>query len=77
MPLPDGSHVFTTGLRFFTVYGPWGGADMVYFSFTKNFKVYNIWNNELVKLMDFIQTLEQLLGKKANMEFLPMQPATR
>ena len=26
----------TTGLRFFTVYGPWGRPDMAYFSFTKN-----------------------------------------
>ncbi|HUP92430.1 MAG TPA: NAD-dependent epimerase [Solimonas sp.] len=25
----------TTGLRFFTVYGPWGRPDMAYFSFTK------------------------------------------
>lgn len=127
------SHLYnipTTGLRFFTVYGPWGRPDMAYFSFTKNilegkqikvfnngemmrdftyiddivegivrlldkppvanpdwdrknpdpsssyapYKVFNIGNNEPVKLMDFIQTLEKLLGKKANMEFLPMQP---
>lgn len=26
----------STGLRFFTVYGPWGRPDMAYFSFTKN-----------------------------------------
>ena len=26
----------TTGLRFFTVYGPWGRPDMAYFSFTDN-----------------------------------------
>ncbi|KAE9464284.1 hypothetical protein C3L33_03812, partial [Rhododendron williamsianum] len=25
-----------TGLRFFTVYGPWGRPDMAYFSFTRN-----------------------------------------
>jgi UDP-glucuronate 4-epimerase len=33
------SHLFglpTTGLRFFTVYGPWGRPDMAFFSFTKN-----------------------------------------
>ena len=33
------SHVYrlpTTGLRFFTVYGPWGRPDMALFSFTKN-----------------------------------------
>jgi UDP-glucuronate 4-epimerase len=32
------SHLFrlpTTGLRFFTVYGPWGRPDMAYFSFTR------------------------------------------
>ena len=27
----------TTGLRFFTVYGPWGRPDMAYFMFTKKF----------------------------------------
>lgn len=33
------SHIYgipTTGLRFFTVYGPWGRSDMAYFTFTKN-----------------------------------------
>jgi len=32
------SHLYrlpTTGLRFFTVYGPWGRPDMAYFLFTK------------------------------------------
>jgi UDP-glucuronate 4-epimerase len=127
------SHLYgipTTGLRFFTVYGPWGRPDMAYFSFTKNilegkpikvfnhgnmrrdftyiddivegmvrlldkppvsnpnwdrmspdpsssyapYKIYNIGNNQPVKLLDFIETLESLLGVKAKMEFLPMQP---
>ena len=119
----------TTGLRFFTVYGPWGRPDMAYFSFTKDilegkeikvfnngdlerdftyiddivnaiekliykipvakpewdrvkaepstsfapYKIFNIGNNQPVKLMDFISTLENLLGKKANKKFLPMQ----
>ncbi|WP_143414827.1 NAD-dependent epimerase [Geobacillus sp. E263] len=126
------SHLYgipTTGLRFFTVYGPWGRPDMAYFSFTKNilegkpikvfnygnmkrdftyiddivegivrlikripeandswdrsnpdpatsyapYRIYNIGNNQPVKLMDFVETLEKLLGKKANIEFLPMQ----
>ena len=44
------SHLYkipTTGLRFFTVYGPWGRPDMAYFSFTdailkdKPIKVFN------------------------------------
>lgn len=126
------SHLFqipTTGLRFFTVYGPWGRPDMAYYSFTKDiieentikvfnhgdmqrdftyiddivegivrlldqppkynskwdrlnpdpsssyapYKVYNIGNHNPVRLMDFINVLEKLIGKKAKMEFLPMQ----
>jgi UDP-glucuronate 4-epimerase len=35
----------TTGLRFFTVYGPWGRPDMAYFSFSKN-----ILNNKEIKV---------------------------
>lgn len=47
------NHLFgisTTGLRFFTVYGPWGRPDMAYFSFTKAIQeghpidVYNFGN---------------------------------
>ncbi|MFF2857686.1 NAD-dependent epimerase/dehydratase family protein, partial [Peribacillus sp. NPDC058002] len=38
------------------------------------YKVYNIGNNKPIKLMDFITTLEKLIGKKAKIEFLPMQP---
>lgn len=115
------SHLFEipiTGLRFFTVYGPWGRPDMSAFIFTKailsgtempvfnfgkmrrNFtfindivdgtiaclekppmpdengvkhKVYNIGNNRSEELMDFIKTLEELLGKKANIKFEPLQ----
>ena len=108
-----------TGLRFFTVYGPFGRPDMAYFSFTRKilagepirifnngdlyrdftyiddicegirrilnnpplrseegdrFKIYNIGNNSPVKLMDFIEVLEEKLGLKAKKEFLPMQP---
>ncbi|MED3069503.1 NAD-dependent epimerase [Bacillus thuringiensis] len=126
------SHLFnipTTGLRFFTVYGPWGRPDMAYYSFTRNiieentikvfnngnmkrdftyiddiveamirlldnvpiynggwdtanpdpsssyapYKIYNIGNNNPIKLMDFINVLEKLIGKKARIEFLPLQ----
>ncbi|WP_225743731.1 NAD-dependent epimerase/dehydratase family protein [Marinilactibacillus sp. Marseille-P9653] len=114
------SHLFnlkTTGLRFFTVYGPYGRPDMAYFSFTKRiingesiklfnngdmmrdftfiddivegiykvmigskksnekeiYKLYNIGNNKPVKLLSFVETLENLLGIKAYKEFLPMQ----
>jgi len=127
------SHLYgikTTGLRFFTVYGPWGRPDMAYWGFTKkilageaidifnkgemqrdftyiddiveavvrvldkpaegnehwsgdvpdpassyaNFKIYNIGNNNPVKLMDFVGALEKALGQQAKKNFLPMQP---
>ncbi|MBQ0042340.1 MAG: NAD-dependent epimerase [Lachnospiraceae bacterium] len=38
------------------------------------YKIYNIGNNKPVRLMDFIETLENSIGKKAQKEFLPMQP---
>jgi len=108
-----------TGLRFFTVYGPFGRPDMAYFKFTNKimagepitifnhgdmyrdftyvddivtgvqnmlcnppkpneegdrYKIYNIGNNKPEKLMTFIETLEQAIGKKAEKEYLPMQP---
>lgn len=125
-----------TGLRFFTVYGPWGRPDMALFKFTKGiledqpipvfnqgkmirdftyiddivegviraidkvakpdpkwngdepncatsyapYRIYNIGNNQPVELMQYISTLEDCLGKKANINLLPMQdgdvPAT-
>lgn len=114
------SHLYNlpvTGLRFFTVYGPWGRPDMAYFSFTKNilegapisvfnngflardftyiddivegvlgaldhipktqaapFCVYNIGNNKPVQLLDFIATIENATGRKAQLNMLPMQP---
>jgi UDP-glucuronate 4-epimerase len=120
----------TTGLRFFTVYGPWGRPDMALFTFTRNilegkpidvfnnghhkrdftyvddiaegvvraseriaepdpnwnshspdpasssapFRVYNIGNNEPVQLMRYIEVIEECLGRKAQKNFLPMQP---
>jgi len=109
------SHLYnikTTGLRFFTVYGPWGRPDMAPMLFTdaiinnrpikvfnngdmsrdftyiddivdgiikvidnpsKNYSVYNIGNNTPVKLMDFIETIEDKIGKKAEKVFMPMQ----
>jgi len=127
------SHLFniaTTGLRFFTVYGPWGRPDMALFLFTKaalegnkidvfnngemlrdftyiddivegvirvidnppskltpshdsltpNYKIYNIGNNNPVKLMDFIEAIENKLGKKIEKNMMPIQagdvPAT-
>jgi UDP-glucuronate 4-epimerase len=103
-----------TGLRFFTVYGPWGRPDMSYFKFTKNiinqlpidvynnghhsrdftyiddiadgvikaldklpsenYRLYNLGNNKPMKLMYYISILEKLIGKKAVINMLPMQP---
>ena len=84
------SHLYdlpTTGLRFFTVYGPWGRPDMALFKFTKAilekpdpstskapWRVYNIGAQTPVNLLDFITTLESALGKTAEKEMLPMQP---
>jgi len=116
------SHLYgfpTTGLRFFTVYGPWGRPDMAMFLFTdaivkgkpikvfnqgqmerdftyidditegvvriiegsvekrlglnELYKLYNIGNNNSVKLLDFIEAIEKCLGKVAVKEMLPMQ----
>ena len=120
----------TTGLRFFTVYGPWGRPDMALFKFIKSildgkaievfnygnhtrdftyiddivegviktldnpaeinsdwnsnepdpassnapWRIYNIGNNKPIKLMDYILALENYLGKKAKINFLPLQP---
>jgi UDP-glucuronate 4-epimerase len=127
------SHLYqlpTTGLRFFTVYGPWGRPDMALFKFTKAisedtpievfnhgkhtrdftyiddivegivqtldnpatcnlgwdsnkpdpatskapWRIYNIGNNKPVQLMNYIDALEKALGKKAKINFLPLQP---
>ena len=118
-----------TGLRFFTVYGPWGRPDMALFKFTKNilagepidvfnngdhardftyiddivegvvrcvdhtasanpdwsgkapdpatsaapYRLYNIGNNNPVRLMDFIAAIETALGREAIKNFLPKQ----
>jgi UDP-glucuronate 4-epimerase len=119
----------TTGLRFFTVYGPWGRPDMALFLFTKNilegkpidvynhgnmlrdftyiddiiegivrvldkpakpnpywsgekpdpgsskapYKIYNIGNNNPIRLMDFIEAIEKKLEKKALKNMLSLQ----
>jgi len=108
------SHLYniqTTGLRFFTVYGPWGRPDMAPMLFAdaisndrpikvfnngemnrdftyiddivdgiikvidnpSDFNVYNIGNNSPISLMEFIETIENSIGKKAEKNFLPMQ----
>ena len=127
------SHLYgipTTGIRLFTVYGPWGRPDMALFIFTKailegrpidvfnhgkmkrdftyiddivtgmitvldnppesdpswsgeypdpsrsraSYRLYNIGNSSPVGLMDFIEAIEESLGRKAKKNFLPLQP---
>ena len=119
------SHLFglpTTGLRFFTVYGPWGRPDMAYWNFTSSivkeqpievfnfgkqrrdftyiddivngvvsaieaipdsaprgglvapkYRVLNLGNNKPVELMEFISTIEEAVGKKANLIYKDKQ----
>lgn len=127
------SHLYrlpSTGLRFFTVYGPWGRPDMALFLFTRAiledqplkvfnhgkmqrdftyiddivegvvrvlgrlpqanpnwsgaapdpgtssapYKIYNIGNNNPVELIEFIEVIEAALGKRAQKEFMDLQP---
>ena len=127
------SHLYnipSTGLRFFTVYGPWGRPDMSPFLFadailhnrpikvfnngdmlrdftyiddivegiirvinhipqpdttwdsavpspgssSAPYRVYNIGNSHPIRLMDFIQAIEEAIGCEAEKIFLPMQP---
>lgn len=69
------SHLYdipTTGLRFFTVYGPFGRPDMAYYSFTKKIiekkpiKVFN--NGELERdftyIDDVVESIFRLIKKK-------------
>lgn len=69
-------HIPTTGLRFFTVYGPWGRPDMAYFSFTKDIlegrpiKVFNHGKMErdFTYISDIVEGILKLipLAPKAN-----------
>jgi len=76
------SHLYnipTTGLRFFTVYGPWGRPDMAYFSFTKDIlagkpiKVFNHGKMErdFTYIDDIVEGIHKLipLAPKANKEW--------
>jgi UDP-glucuronate 4-epimerase len=68
------SHLYrlpTTGLRFFTVYGPWGRPDMAYFKFTRNIlagepiDVYNNGNHQrdFTYIDDIIEGVVRVLDK--------------
>ncbi len=52
----------------------WSGQNPDPSSSKAPYRVYNIGNNSPVKLMDFITTIEECLGKKAEKIFMPMQP---
>ena len=68
------SHLFnlpTTGLRFFTVYGPWGRPDMALFKFTesiisnKPIRVFNYGNmlRDFTYIDDVVQSIINLINK--------------
>ena len=68
------AHLFgiaTTGLRFFTVYGPWGRPDMAYFSFTRkilaeeDIELYNHGNlkRDFTYVDDIVEAIAQLVHK--------------
>jgi len=74
------SHLYglpTTGLRFFTVYGPWGRPDMAYFQFTKAIledKPINVFNHGDMKrdftyIDDIVEGVVRVLDRSAT----PMQ----
>lgn len=52
----------------------WDGSKPDPSSSVAPYKVYNIGNNNPVPLMDFIQAIEEKLGKKAQMNYMPIQP---
>ena len=64
-------HLPTTGIRFFTVYGPWGRPDMALFLFTRNIiegkpiKIYNNGNmaRSFTYINDAIEGLERIIFK--------------
>jgi UDP-glucuronate 4-epimerase len=72
------SHLYnipTTGLRFFTVYGPWGRPDMAYFDFSKNIlenKEIVVFNNGKMK-RDFTFISDIIDGILKSMNSIPKQ----
>ena len=52
----------------------WDGAHPDPGTSTAPYRLYNIGNSEPVELMHVIATLEAALGRKAQLELLPMQP---
>jgi UDP-glucuronate 4-epimerase len=81
------SHLYdlpTTGLRFFTVYGPWGRPDMALFMFTRAMlagDTINVFNNgqmvrDFTYIDDIVEGVIRVLDKVAepNPDFDPLQP---
>lgn len=73
------SHLFripTTGLRFFTVYGPWGRPDMALFLFTKSIlegRPLDVFNRgemlrDFTYIDDIVEGLIRVLDRKAEIE---------
>lgn len=71
------SHLFripTTGLRFFTVYGPWGRPDMALFLFTKAIlegNAINVFNNgnmirDFTYVGDIVESIKRIVFKPAD-----------
>jgi len=74
------SHLYgiaMTGLRFFTVYGPWGRPDMAYFSFTKAIcegKSIDVYNHgkmqrDFTYIDDVVEAVTRLVGKKPDLGY--------
>jgi UDP-glucuronate 4-epimerase len=74
----------TTGLRFFTVYGPWGRPDMALFLFTNNIlkgKSIDVYNNgkmirDFTYVEDIVEGISRLIHKipEADPDFNPENP---
>ena len=70
-------HLPTTGLRFFTVYGPWGRPDMALFKFTKGIiknKKIDIYNNgkmyrDFTYIDDIVNGIDLLINKPPNLKY--------
>ena len=81
------SHIYnlpTTGLRFFTVYGPWGRPDMALSIFTKSIlegEIIQVFNNgnmvrDFTYVDDVVESIFRLISKKAvsDKNFDPLNP---
>lgn len=70
-------NITTTGLRFFTVYGPWGRPDMAYYKFAKNImagKPIDVYNNgdmerDFTYIDDVTESIYRLTKKEADEKY--------